>query len=387
MAKKKSNGFLSLADWHIGAPSEIGIGKDGITVRDWDKLKRIKGIAGFCKQNKIKTVVIAGDIYHYHNPKSRDRMLVAEMFGILSEHSDVLVIPGNHDYGAGGYALVEGMYDIPGVNVVLEPGIHGARCGMDFMCIPHMPEEGGFLSCFAEMTDVYSGGSLVLVGHVSAYGAISSTDFEMRGAEDIDFGAFKTNKVGIGVLGHIHRHQEMGGANYPVVYPGSLVRLNFGERKESKGWLWVREDYSHEYYPFPDRKFAIYNVHLDEDFEFEIPDNFGRGNLNGGVVRVVVHGSRNELNQMPNEEMLGFLDLEDCQYVSIVRQVDSDRDGRVRNKKLAKMSRGGIDMGLAVREYAKTCASKGGNRKLIMKVGKMIVSGKDISKEIGIEEH
>lgn len=39
-------------------------------------------------------------------------------------------------------------------------------------------------------------------------------------------------------LGHIHKHQDLNaGAHPPVVYSGSVERVDFGEEKEPKGWV------------------------------------------------------------------------------------------------------------------------------------------------------
>ena len=39
-------------------------------------------------------------------------------------------------------------------------------------------------------------------------------------------------------LGHLHRFQNVNGSHFPpVVYSGSIERVDFGERKEEKGFV------------------------------------------------------------------------------------------------------------------------------------------------------
>lgn len=65
-------------------------------------------------------------------------------------------------------------------------------------------------------------------------------------------------------LGHVHRHQVLS-QNPPVVYPGSIERVDFGEENEAKGFMLVDVDQGHtqiEFCPLPVRPFLTLKVDL-----------------------------------------------------------------------------------------------------------------------------
>ena len=70
-------------------------------------------------------------------------------------------------------------------------------------------------------------------------------------------------------LGHIHKFQDLNLNNHPpVVYPGSIERINFGEEKDDKGVCLVNiEDgkTSYEFIPLPARKFVTIDVVISEE--------------------------------------------------------------------------------------------------------------------------
>jgi exonuclease SbcD len=70
-------------------------------------------------------------------------------------------------------------------------------------------------------------------------------------------------------LGHIHKFQDLNLDNHPpVVYPGSIERINFGEEKDDKGVCLVnieRGKTSYEFIPLPARKFVTIDVVISEE--------------------------------------------------------------------------------------------------------------------------
>ena len=70
-------------------------------------------------------------------------------------------------------------------------------------------------------------------------------------------------------LGHIHRHQDLNlGSHPPVVYPGSIERVDFGEVNEEKGFVIAQIEKDHTTYQWrklPIRKFIDRSVTLIDE--------------------------------------------------------------------------------------------------------------------------
>jgi exonuclease SbcD len=72
-------------------------------------------------------------------------------------------------------------------------------------------------------------------------------------------------------LGHIHKHQELnGGAHPPIVYSGSLERIDFGEEKEPKGFVLAdvqRGQVEWRFQPVQARPFVTIRVDVREQVD------------------------------------------------------------------------------------------------------------------------
>ncbi len=91
-------------------------------------------------------------------------------------------------------------------------------------------------------------------------------------------------------MGHVHKHQILGDRP-PVVYPGSLERVDFGEEQETKGYCWVRLRRGHaevEFCPLPARRFHTLQLDLTEvcDPHGALLQAIAQANLAEAIVRV-----------------------------------------------------------------------------------------------------
>ena len=130
---------------------------------------------------------------------------------------------------------------------------------------------------------------LILTAHASVQGAKFGSERQvMLGHELTLSGSLVNNrKLDYVALGHIHKHQALhaNGAHPPIVYPGSIERIDFGEAKEKKGFVLAEIDKGQtnwEFVPLKTRRFL--------DFKLETPsaDTF----------------MEDVLSQLPNPEQL-----------------------------------------------------------------------------------
>jgi exonuclease SbcD len=97
-------------------------------------------------------------------------------------------------------------------------------------------------------------------------------------------------------LGHIHKHQNLTEKREgvpPVVYSGSLERIDFGEEADPKGYCWVELERSHvkwQFHRVKARPFVTLRVDLREsdDPTAELVEKIEAHNLNEAIVRLIV---------------------------------------------------------------------------------------------------
>lgn len=103
-------------------------------------------------------------------------------------------------------------------------------------------------------------------------------------------------------LGHVHRHQVLC-EEPPVVYPGSIERVDFSEEAEEKGFVRVdleKGQATVEFCPLPVRPFHTIRVDVSaaEDPQTEVVEAIQRASIEDAVVRLIYHLQANQLEQI-----------------------------------------------------------------------------------------
>ncbi|OWY66388.1 exonuclease sbcCD subunit D [cyanobacterium TDX16] len=94
-------------------------------------------------------------------------------------------------------------------------------------------------------------------------------------------------------LGHVHRHQNLNPSNEPpIIYPGSIERVDFSEEKEDKGYVMIelqRGSTKWEFCSLPVRPFCTINVDVANaaDPQAALIKAIAKKNITDAVVRLI----------------------------------------------------------------------------------------------------
>ena len=107
-------------------------------------------------------------------------------------------------------------------------------------------------------------------------------------------------------LGHVHRHQNLNPSNDPpVIYPGSIERVDFSEEKEDKGYVLIELERGHaqwQFCPLPVRPFRTIEVDVSQAAE---PQNallkaIKKKDIQDAVVRLIYKLRSEQLDLIDN---------------------------------------------------------------------------------------
>lgn len=116
-------------------------------------------------------------------------------------------------------------------------------------------------------------------------------------------------------LGHVHRHQNLNKSNNPpVIYPGSIERVDFSEEKEDKGYIMVELDRGSanwEFCQLPARTFRTIEVDVSkiEDPQAAIIKAIGKHDIQDAVIRLIYKLRSEQLDLIDNSELHSALSL------------------------------------------------------------------------------
>ncbi|MFN3927897.1 MAG: exonuclease SbcCD subunit D [Pseudanabaenaceae cyanobacterium] len=287
--------ILHLSDLHLGTTTHGKINPHtGINSRIEDFRKALHTCISEALARGVDLVLFGGDAFPDATPPPLVQQAFAEEFRRL-EGVPIVFLVGNHDQyaqGQGGCSLaIYRSLAIPNVIVGDTVATHGipTRGGtVQVITLPWLSKS--HLLTRQELSDLSSSevevlfreklalileGEIrqldphlptILLAHVLVEGAeLGAERFLMTGKGfQLPLSWFVRPEFTYVALGHVHRHQCLC-SDPPVVYAGSLERVDFGEEQETKGYCWLEITAPHQvswqFCPLPARSFCT--IRLD----------------------------------------------------------------------------------------------------------------------------
>jgi len=263
--------IVFIADLHIGSSNTYGVTdyNTGLNTRELDVLKNLDQAIDFILEpkNKIDLFVILGDLYEDRRPTMTQQREFAKRIARLSEQKkDVLILKGNHDsYEGEGLAHTSAVIQelkVPYVTIIDEPQlVHYDNLAI--IAIPYVSQRRMRLKTVEEAITYYdntvktlrsqSGSQQnICIAHQVVENAIMSAGYrDLSTFEEFVVSLKIFKDFDITICGHIHKYQPLQ-KTPPVLYVGSLDRVDFGEAREDKGFVLYDSDKK-------DIKFAKFN--------------------------------------------------------------------------------------------------------------------------------
>ena len=298
--------ILHFADLHLGVESYGRIDPaTGLSSRFLDFLSALDQVVNYALENKVDLVLFCGDAYKTREPTQTQQREFAKRISRLSNGNiPIFLLVGNHDLpNAIGRATTTEIFDtlaVKNVYVSNRPDIYQIPTpggtvqiaslpwprksallskeetkNLDFDQIKQRLQEA--LTRTIEINAAKLDPSLpsILAAHVWVAGATVGSERLMTiGQEHALLLSNVANPAFDYVaLGHIHRHQVLAD-NPPVIYAGSLERLDFSDEEDEKGFYLVeiesngatgKRQISFDFHPVSSRRFFTISTALEAE--------------------------------------------------------------------------------------------------------------------------
>ncbi len=264
--------ILHFADAHIDIAAHGRHDPEtGLPVRVLDFLKALDTIVDAAIAERVDLVIFAGDAYRDRTPAPTFQREWGRRVMRLSQAGiPTLLLVGNHDLSpAAGRAHALQEYDtlqVPRVTVLGRPALLGpdelGGLPLQLIALPWVSRSGLMAALdlsgeepakvYEEMEARLSGLirawleqlnpdlPAVLTAHASVQGAVYGGERSVSLGGDLVLpgSLVRDSRLDYVALGHIHKSQNLNeGQHPPVIYPGSIERVDYGEADQEKFYV------------------------------------------------------------------------------------------------------------------------------------------------------
>ena len=294
--------ILHFADLHLGVESYGHIdAATGLSTRQNDILASLDRLIDYALNNDIDLALFSGDAYKSREPSQTQQREFAKRINRISGSGiPIFLLIGNHDLpNAVGRATSTEIFDtlaIKNVHVSNKPDIYKIPTNHGVVQIVSLPwlRRSALLSkedtknlnfeqlnqrMQESLTNIINtmaarldpGLPAILAAHIWVVGAMLGTEKMMTIGQEhtLLLSNIANPAFDYIALGHIHRRQILQ-THPPVVYSGSVDRLDFGDEDDEKGFYiidietdgTVKKHTAFEFHPTNGRRFLTIDVKL-----------------------------------------------------------------------------------------------------------------------------
>ena len=298
--------ILHFADLHLGVESYGHIdAATGLSSRQSDILASLDRLVDYALNNNVDLVLFSGDAYKSREPSQTQQREFAKRINRLANAGiPIFLLIGNHDLpNAVGRATSTEIFDtlaIKNVHVANKPDVYPIATKHGIIQVGSLPwlrrsvllskEETknlNFDQLNQRMQDALTGivnnlaarldpgTPSILSAHIWVVGAVNGTEKAMTFGQEhtLLISNIANPAFDYIALGHIHKRQVMQAENPPVVYSGSIEKLDFGDEDDEKGFYIInietdaagKKCTAFEFVPTNGRRFLTIKVPLTAD--------------------------------------------------------------------------------------------------------------------------
>ncbi|MGQ9572200.1 MAG: metallophosphoesterase family protein [Dehalococcoidia bacterium] len=410
--------ILHFADLHLGVETYGRTDPaSGLSTRLLDFLRALDELVEFAIEEQVDLVLFCGDAYKSREPsQTQQREFALRLRRMVDAGMPVFLLVGNHDLPGGiGRATTLEIFDTLGIERVYVAAtpktvVVPTRGGpVQIVALPWLTpsrllarEESKNMSVdqlmrameerISEFVEEQAAGldaslPAILAAHVAMSGSLVQTGSEqwmtVGRYPQLMKSSLRPDAFDYVALGHHHVKQVVSHAP-PIVYPGSLQRVDFGEEKDEKGFYTVALDPSRprgqravgepQFHAVWARPFVTVEVRpRQEDPTREVVAAIERAAVSDAIVRVIVRVSRQQQALLRQAEVRQA--LAGAHFLAYIKAelTDEPRSGRlpehVRAESLRPME--------ALRLYLEERKVPPERREMLLRYARALVAGEE----------
>lgn len=362
--------IIHFADVHLGMENYGKFDPEtGLNSRLGDFLRSFETIVQTAKKEKVDLVCFAGDAFKTREPSpTYQKAFASKIYELASADIPVVLLVGNHDYpGALGKAHTLEIYptlNVPNIYMISDEiktietksgpiQIAGLPwytkqqlLSKEDIKLPLEKMHEKLSRRLAEKVDFLSSKIVpsipsILLAHTSVEGATFGSERSVMIGSDLilPLACLRHSRFNYVALGHIHKHQELS-KKPPIIYAGSIERIDFGEEKEDKGFILfdIIANKNHKFQTewrlikTPARKFLTIHVKIadDDDADEKIFRAISTEKINEAIVRVIIEVNEEKSAEISDSKIRAALSKANF-IAGIVKEIKGHARTQIKN--------------------------------------------------------